>query len=44
METCRDAFASYPLMNNGSRLDYSVKVEYYDKVNHEAIITITRVS
>ena len=43
METCRDAFASYPLMNNGSRLDYSVKVEHYDTVNHEAIITITRV-
>ena len=43
METCRDAFASYPLMNNGGTLDYTVKVEHYDAETHEAIVTITRI-
>ncbi|MBQ7064513.1 MAG: hypothetical protein IJM90_06470 [Firmicutes bacterium] len=43
METCQGAFAAYPKMNNGSDLDYSVTVEAYDPVKHEAIVTITRI-
>ncbi|MBQ7064512.1 MAG: hypothetical protein IJM90_06465 [Firmicutes bacterium] len=43
METCRGAFAAYPEMNNGSDLEYSVTVEAYDPVKHEAIVTIARI-
>lgn len=42
METMRDAFPNAPYANNGGTFDYSIKVEHYDKVNHEAIITIYR--
>ncbi len=43
METCSDSFPDGPLMNNGGTFDYSVKVDYYDPVAHEAIITVTKI-
>ncbi|MBQ6292622.1 MAG: hypothetical protein IJK77_01940 [Lachnospiraceae bacterium] len=43
METCADAFANAPYMNNGSTLDYEVRVDFYDPKAQEAIITISKV-
>ena len=43
METCADAFANAPLMNDGSSLDYEVRVDYYDPRAQEAIITVTKI-
>ena len=42
METMGDAFPNAPYANNGGTFDYSIKVEHYDKVNHEAIVTVYR--
>lgn len=44
MERCSDAFPEGIYMNNGGTMDYEVRVDLYDPVNHEAILTITRVS
>ncbi len=44
METCADAFADAPYMNNGGTLDYSVTVEHYDRTTHEAIVTVERIA
>ena len=43
METCSDAFANAPYMNNGSSLDYEVRVDFYDPKAQEAIITISKI-
>ena len=42
METMSDAFPNAPYANNGGTFDYAIKVEHYDKVNHEAIVTVYR--
>ena len=44
MERCSDAFPEGMRMNNGGTMDYEMRVDLYDPVNHEAILTITRVS
>ena len=44
MERCSGAFPEGPCMNNGGTMDYEVRVDLYDPVNHEAILTITRVT
>ena len=44
MERCSDAFPEGPRMNNGGTMDYEVRVDLYDPVNHETILTISRVS
>ena len=36
------AFTNVPFMNNGGTLDYSVTVEAYDAVAHEAVVTIKK--
>ena len=38
---CAGSFPNAPYLNTGGTLDYTVTVEHYDTVNHEAIITIT---
>ena len=43
METCSQAFAGAPYLNNGSTLDYSVTVDRYDPGTHEAVITIRKI-
>ena len=43
MEKCADAFAEAPLMNNGSTLDYEVRVDFYDPEAREAIITVRKI-
>ena len=42
MEEKSAAFPNAPYANNGGTFDYSVKIEHYDKVNHEAIVTVYR--
>ena len=42
MERCSDAFPEGMRLNNGVTMDYEVRVDHYDPVNHEAILTITR--
>lgn len=44
VERCSDAFPEGMYMNNGGTMDYTVRVDLYDPVNHEAILTITRVA
>ncbi|MBQ1305018.1 MAG: hypothetical protein IIY44_01310 [Erysipelotrichales bacterium] len=41
MDTCAGSFPNAPYLNTGGTLDYTVTVEHYDTVNHEAIITIS---
>lgn len=43
METCADAFPNAPLMNNGTSLDYEVRVDFYDPRAREAIITVSKI-
>ena len=43
METCSDAFVNGIYMNTGSTFDYTVTVNHYDPVAHEAIVTITKI-
>ncbi len=42
-ETCSDAFVNGRYMNTGATLDYTVTVNHYDPVAHEAIVTITKI-
>lgn len=44
MQRCSNAFPDGPYMNNGGTMDYSVRVEFYDRSRHEAILTITRIA
>lgn len=39
--SCAGSFPNAPYLNTGGTLDYTVTVEHYDTVNHEAIITIS---
>ncbi len=41
-ETCADAFVNGQYMNTGATFDYTVTVNHYDPVTHEAIVTITK--
>lgn len=42
-ETCADAFVNGQYMNTGATLDYTVTVNHYDPVTHEAIVTARKV-
>ena len=42
MANMPDSFPNSPYANNGGTFDYSVRVDHYDTVNHEAIVTVYR--
>ncbi len=42
MASMPDSFPNSPYANNGGTFDYSVRVDHYDTVNHEAIVTVYR--